>query len=271
MSIPLCTHNVSDVLFPKCSKCDIVIEHSVLPISSTATGGECIDDSLCNSEGASGDVLQFAIIPDETNCIEVASGPSVQSISCSVRGYETRPGHDLGHVQSEQWNSTVSCVQQSSQCIGNAKVDDYDCGDIDSDCTIDGSDVLSHITDISHTLYLDDEIGGDVVTGISMCPMDIRLKPRHSIGGFPSQLNLSTWDYYLSYEPDMDLQHYLHNGILHGFSIVDPGSSIPKYRSDNYKSVLSDEAYFFVNDLIMEEIKQGKYVRVDEEPHCTMP
>ena len=97
--------------------------------------------------------------------------------------------------------------------------------------------------------------------------MDIRLQPRHLFGGIPSQLNINAWNYYLAYEDNQAYRSYLYDGILHGFAIVDEIDITP-YHRESYSSVLKDEAFLFVNDLIMSEIKEGKYLRASDFPQC---
>ena len=102
---------------------------------------------------------------------------------------------------------------------------------------------------------------------ILMCDDDIRLLP-HFVGGYRSQMNFNCWDYYLNFEEDVDLKMYLSNGIQNGFPIVDRDVCIESYRCSNYKSVMSGPAFQCINDLILEEIKQGKYIKADFLPHC---
>ena len=102
----------------------------------------------------------------------------------------------------------------------------------------------------------------------SVCPMDIRLQPRHQIGGIDSQMNLSAWQYYLSFEDNINASSYLHDGILNGFAIVDDDGDIKPYFCENYASVLKDDAFVFVDQLITSEIEEGKYVKASSVPHC---
>ena len=103
------------------------------------------------------------------------------------------------------------------------------------------------------------------VNTIPMCSDKMRTRV-HCVGGLPSQMNLSTWEYYLSFEMDLVMREYLHKGILHGFPIVDAEADIVPYRCSNYSSVLSGDAFIFVNDLIFKEISEGKYVRATSPP-----
>ena len=108
----------------------------------------------------------------------------------------------------------------------------------------------------------------DCVDTISLCPTSIRLTPRHLIGGYKSQMNWSVWEYYLQYECDRDLADYISNGIRRGFDIVDTDSDISSYFMGNYSSVYSGQAHDYINDLILSEIAEGKYVRADFVPKC---
>ena len=102
---------------------------------------------------------------------------------------------------------------------------------------------------------------------MSMCDDELRFH-KHDLGGLTSQMNSRCWEYYLQYETDSIVRDYLTNGINHGFAIVDSDIQIDSYRCMNYKSVLSTEAFVYVNDLIFKEISDGKYVRAASEPVC---
>ena len=43
---------------------------------------------------------------------------------------------------------------------------------------------------------------------------------------------------------------------------------ISSYRCDNYKSVMYGEAFDYVNDLILQEIAEDKYIIALTPPHC---
>ena len=101
-----------------------------------------------------------------------------------------------------------------------------------------------------------------------MCSIGTRLKPRHTIGGIKSQMNLNCWEHYLHFENDLHRKQYLRDGILHGFAIVDADAEIQSYYCDNYSSVLSTGAFSFVDSLITDEVEQGKYVLASSVPHC---
>ena len=100
------------------------------------------------------------------------------------------------------------------------------------------------------------------------CPLYIRTSERHTIGGIPSQMNLNAWRYYLDFEDNLDKRSYLEDGISHGFAIVDDDVYIEPYYCENYSSVLSGQAFNFVDGLILDEIANGKYVLASSIPHC---
>lgn len=83
-----------------------------------------------------------------------------------------------------------------------------------------------------------------------------------------SQMHIPSWDYELSYENDVNLRDYLHFGIHNGFLIVDQDCNVPSYECPNYSSVCSGKAFEFVNDVILKELSNGKYVTSESKPHC---
>ena len=94
------------------------------------------------------------------------------------------------------------------------------------------------------------------------------LGSHHQIGGIYSQMNLSTWEYELTFENDHLLRDYLYYGIRDGFLIVDPTSVVPTYDCPNYITPSSGESYTFVDKLIHQELLDHKYVLADYKPNC---
>lgn len=90
----------------------------------------------------------------------------------------------------------------------------------------------------------------------------------HKIGGLPSQLNPSAWLAELNYENDAWLKSYIKKGVLYGFDIVDDVHSVDPYDRSNYPSVLKGEAHEFIDELILEEIRDGKYILAENRPKC---
>ena len=128
----------------------------------------------------------------------------------------------------------------------------------------------SVVGDRSAVLWFLEEPGHYRTTAVikEMCPTDIRLSERHTIGGIKSQMNLRSWEYYLQFEQDDCKRSYLLDGITNGFAIVDYPSDIDHYCCENYASVLHTEAFEYVDNLISSEIAEGKYVIASTQQHC---
>lgn len=90
----------------------------------------------------------------------------------------------------------------------------------------------------------------------------------HTIGGVPVQLNPSAWMRELAFENDAYLKSYLERGVTKGFDIVDRYSRIKSYDSANYKSATMGPAWTFIDSLIMDEIRTGKYLIQTTKPRC---
>lgn len=101
-------------------------------------------------------------------------------------------------------------------------------------------------------------------------PASFRLRSfdNHYVGGLRSQMNLTSWEYELSFENDELLRSYLYRGILYGFNIVDAGALISPYICTNYRSVTTEPCHSFINNFILKEIAEGKYVISDIQPVC---
>lgn len=91
---------------------------------------------------------------------------------------------------------------------------------------------------------------------------------KHLIGGLPSQLHKEAWLAELEYENDSYLKSYILSGITKGFPIVDDVDCVPSYDNLNYSSVYSAEAGQFIDDLIVSEVKEGKYIVSSVKPKC---
>ena len=205
------------------------------------TRGSATHDSGLKSQGAG---FQLASIEVEQSAVQ---GSATSDIGLLCQG----DGLQLADIELEQ-----SAVQGSAT------------SDIGSVCRVSGP----------HLAYGEDsDVGSSACGGrlyntqpvIShMCSLHTRSKPRHEIGGVTSQMNLNSWNYYLSFEEDASTREYLHNGILHGFPIVDDDKAIPSYFCDNYASAVTGDAFEFVDNLIEAEILEGKYVPASRVPHC---
>ena len=102
---------------------------------------------------------------------------------------------------------------------------------------------------------------------IDMCNDDMRYEV-HTVGGLDSQMHYKCWEYYVGFDPDIVNGTYLLSGKKNGFPIVDADVEIEPYRCVNYSSILHGDAFDYVNDLIRDEILDGKYVRATCLPHC---
>lgn len=89
-----------------------------------------------------------------------------------------------------------------------------------------------------------------------------------SANNLGSQMHIPGWRHELSYENDTELRDYLDFGIHNGFLIVDQNCDVLSYECRNYSSVLSGEAFQFVDDIIHRELAEGKYVVSSSKPHC---
>lgn len=90
----------------------------------------------------------------------------------------------------------------------------------------------------------------------------------NKVGGFPSQMRKEAWLAELAFENDYYLKSYLRDGICEGFKIIDDIERVPSYDNQNYNSVLVEPAFSTINDLILKEICESKYLVVDCKPKC---
>lgn len=69
-------------------------------------------------------------------------------------------------------------------------------------------------------------------------------------------------------ESDEEMKNYLLHGVKQGFQVVDKNAPISSYFCENYKSVLVGESSEYVNNLIIQELLEDKFVLADHEPIC---
>lgn len=95
----------------------------------------------------------------------------------------------------------------------------------------------------------------------------------HILEGVRSQMKPAGWRSMLSGGPtnmygvdtwDFD-SHFLLDGMLHGFKLVDPDSPIDPYSTKNY---VKSDALDFIDSLIEEELAAGKLSVVSDPPTC---
>ena len=97
----------------------------------------------------------------------------------------------------------------------------------------------------------------------------------HILEGVRSQMNICAWREMLLGGPnevygptgvDPDA-HFLLDGLVHGFKLVDPGSVIHPYICANYMSA-TVSAKDEISDIIISELTDGKLSLVESAPHC---
>ena len=97
----------------------------------------------------------------------------------------------------------------------------------------------------------------------------------HFLCGVRSQMNLCGWRELLTGGPDkvfgdhgMDPDcHFLLDGMVHGFKLVDPYADIHGYFCRNYESA-TISAYQEINDIFTKELDTGKLSVVNKKPTC---
>ena len=65
---------------------------------------------------------------------------------------------------------------------------------------------------------------------------------------------------------DVD-SHFLLDGIMHGFKLIDPTADIVGYFSKNYASA-TESARVEIDEIIRDEIEAGKLTVCEEDPVC---
>ena len=211
--------------------CDQVISNGVCESTAPASGG-CkplySTDSVCEPTALASGEGGQLPFMDYIDDVILAGGNSVSGVVNSAGVYLDCPTSN--NVDAAHW-----VTERSAGC---------------------GSKINSHDSYVTYPHIT------------STCPLELRLLPRHNIGGMPSQMNLNGWNYYLQFEDDDASRCYFQDGISQGFAIVDKDDSISSYCCDNYSSALTGEAFTFVNNLIASEISEGKYVKATSQPHC---
>lgn len=90
----------------------------------------------------------------------------------------------------------------------------------------------------------------------------------YTLGGYPIQMKKQAWLSELEFEHDHYLKSYLYDGIVNGFKIIDDIQCVPVYDNKNYKSVTTGPAFISINELILKEISESKYVVLRDKPKC---
>lgn len=89
------------------------------------------------------------------------------------------------------------------------------------------------------------------------------------LNGVRTQLIPKNWLEMLSYnnviDPDI---HFILDGILNGYNVIDFNSDITSYHGSNYHSCHTDDNLAKLSALIESELLSGKISRVKERPYC---
>lgn len=91
------------------------------------------------------------------------------------------------------------------------------------------------------------------------------------VEGVRAQLSPNRWLEMLTFEgwADPDI-HYILDGMLYGFQVVDPGSNIPSYCCKNYSSCTTVDNEHKLDKLIQDEFITGKFSKSIVKPHCAL-
>lgn len=195
-------------------------------------------------------------------------------------GDSCAPTCEIGSVDSSNIPIGDSSIQNIDNEIGlSVTATVFDCsGDIDDDGT--NNTITQSVIDnlglcldtIEFYYYL-----ASVSSALPYRPVLIQkelplfrnwVRNDHIIGGLSSQMNAKVWLAELAYENDQYLKSYLRKGIMEGFRIVDDIDSIIGYDSVNYDSVRVGEAAQIVDELLLSEIRDSKYIFSQSKPLC---
>ena len=208
----------------------------------------------------------------EYTCVEIdASGINIQLGPASGKGLTVlsnnipnidcgRPstgGEDYTTCEVPHIGGGVSGCSASDNCVNhlnqiNVNVNKGDRVSRSADRTAGGDDGCYHVPPVI----------------LDTLPFSTRVLPRHTIGGLQSQMNINLWNYYLDYECEEGDQVYLRDGIQHGFPIIDDDAEVTSYYCENYASAVSGLSFEYVDSLISDEVRDGKYVKASSIPHC---
>lgn len=90
----------------------------------------------------------------------------------------------------------------------------------------------------------------------------------HVVKGVNAQLKPAGWrEMLLEGETVDEDSHFILDGVLHGFKIVDPHAVVPEYETGNYSSA-TVKAFDFINNLLLDELGSGKLSLVKDKPRC---
>ena len=89
------------------------------------------------------------------------------------------------------------------------------------------------------------------------------------IDGVASQLRPGGWLAELNYEGEWDKDsHFILDGIIHGFHVVDKNACIAPYHNFNYRSATCPENRQNLQNLLIDEMSCGKITFANATPTC---
>ena len=92
----------------------------------------------------------------------------------------------------------------------------------------------------------------------------------HYIGGAYSQLRPAGWLGELCYDGQWDRDsHFILDGVIHGFHVVDKDADISPYFCKNYRSATCESNKSKLQDLLIDEIENHKIGVCSINPICT--
>ena len=126
--------------------------------------------------------------------------------------------------------------------------------------------LILHISQISAVCYLNFE---DLLSSCTDIPAINDCTVPHTIGGVYSQLRPSGWYSELFYQNHWDEDaHFLLDGVINGFHVVDPGAVIEPYHCVNYHSATQGANRDKLEDLLKDEICNHKMSVATVPPKC---
>lgn len=87
--------------------------------------------------------------------------------------------------------------------------------------------------------------------------------------GIRSQLNPKEWLNLLTSGTGVDPDfHYILDGVMNGFRVLDRNADIPSYDCPNYSSCFGEENLSKLRGIVSSELESGKISKVVNAPKC---
>lgn len=89
------------------------------------------------------------------------------------------------------------------------------------------------------------------------------------LDGVRMQLSPKKWLEMLSYDGRIDPDiHFILDGLLYGFNVIDTNAEISSYYGTNYHSCYKEDNPVKLSNLLEHELSLGKFSKVSEIPYC---